>query len=127
MGVTITVLFSISIGTEWEIPEEFHKNALLNLALVGSMITGITTIIDPNRKWLQLRGAELTLISEIWKCRTRVGEYANTATMSLGRSAEERRAERAFQLLVMNVQEKVQQSSGLKDTNFYAIPTATDD
>mmetsp|Transcript_94369 Transcript_94369/g.244223 ORF Transcript_94369/g.244223 Transcript_94369/m.244223 type:complete len:878 (-) Transcript_94369:88-2721(-) len=106
-----------------------QRNALLVAALGGTMISGFTTIIDPARKWMQLRGGALALESEIWKFRTRVGEYQPTggSLSLLGRREADRAAECVFEKALMMVQDKVQQSSGLKETSFYAQATATDD
>jgi len=99
------------------------------LALSGTFVTGFTTIVDPARKWIQLRGGALALESEIWKFRTRVSEYqAEGGSLSLlGRKQADRIAESVFRQSLLLVQERVQQSSGLKETSFYAQPTSTDD
>mmetsp|Transcript_59776 Transcript_59776/g.142259 ORF Transcript_59776/g.142259 Transcript_59776/m.142259 type:complete len:1275 (+) Transcript_59776:53-3877(+) len=125
--VCITVYSTNSKGTDREVNEEFSADLLLFVALAGSFITGVVTMMDPTRKWLQLRGAQLSLESEIWQFRTRSGEYMSTATMSLGQNEEEHRAATLFKQSMLLTYGKLQQSSGLSDTSFFSMQTTTDD
>jgi len=116
--VAIVVVSILSSKYPDGINPTYSQRALLAMSLVASMVTGATTMVDPATKWLHLRGNALALESEIWKFRTRVGEYR-------GRAEQERLVEERFQAAMLAVQDKVQQSSGLKDTSFYANSTAT--
>eukprot|EP00443_Scrippsiella_acuminata_P087970 CAMPEP_0115380934 /NCGR_PEP_ID=MMETSP0271-20121206/5306_1 /TAXON_ID=71861 /ORGANISM="Scrippsiella trochoidea, Strain CCMP3099" /LENGTH=157 /DNA_ID=CAMNT_0002804189 /DNA_START=102 /DNA_END=575 /DNA_ORIENTATION=+ len=52
-----------------------RSTLLLATGLTASFVTSVTTLVDPGRKWMTLRGAELAIQSELWKFRTRTGEY----------------------------------------------------
>eukprot|EP00747_Dinoflagellata_sp_TGD_P116408 gnl/TRDRNA2_/TRDRNA2_172372_c2_seq2.p1 gnl/TRDRNA2_/TRDRNA2_172372_c2~~gnl/TRDRNA2_/TRDRNA2_172372_c2_seq2.p1 ORF type:complete len:605 (-),score=110.03 gnl/TRDRNA2_/TRDRNA2_172372_c2_seq2:105-1919(-) len=126
--VTVVVTALNGIFPDMFTSEEL-KYIILGTSLSGGLVTGWTAIIDPNRKWMQLRGGALKLESEMWKFRTRTGDYRGSSSSmgSLGRTEAERDSERAFQEVILSVEDKVMQSSGLNLTTFYAIPTATDD
>jgi len=125
--VCITVFSVNSRGTEREMDEEWTADVLLFVALFGSFLTGLVTMMDPTRKWLQLRGAQLGLESEIWLFRTRSGEYMSTTTISFGQNVEEHRAAEFFKKSMLLAYGKLQQSSGLADTSFFSMQTTTDD
>mmetsp|Transcript_6364 Transcript_6364/g.15346 ORF Transcript_6364/g.15346 Transcript_6364/m.15346 type:complete len:1312 (-) Transcript_6364:168-4103(-) len=130
IGITIVCItvWTANFKNEKEgLDEDLSQRILLLVALLGSFITGLVTMLDPTRKWLQLRGAQLGLESEIWQFRTRSGEYMSTATMSLGRNEEEHRAASLFKRSMLMTYGKLQQSAGLSDTSFFALSTTTDD
>jgi len=125
--VIVTVLYGYFAQRDEEIVSENTKdNTVLGLALAGTFVTGLTALYDPQRKWLQLRGGQFALEQEIWKLRMRLQVYSPPAAL-MNRSMSESRANKKFLFFLTWMQEKVQQSAGLKDTNFYAISTATDD
>jgi len=127
LGVSIVIVSVVTPIYPDEMDTVAAQRALLGLALVASLITGATTIVDPATKWLTLRGTALAMESEIWRFRTRIGEYqgASGNGSSIGRAQAERLAEEAFHATTLKLQEMVQQSSGLKDTSFYSNITAT--
>eukprot|EP00747_Dinoflagellata_sp_TGD_P149465 gnl/TRDRNA2_/TRDRNA2_177016_c0_seq1.p1 gnl/TRDRNA2_/TRDRNA2_177016_c0~~gnl/TRDRNA2_/TRDRNA2_177016_c0_seq1.p1 ORF type:complete len:1155 (-),score=236.24 gnl/TRDRNA2_/TRDRNA2_177016_c0_seq1:118-3582(-) len=122
--VTVTTLGSIEPDL---MSAQTQSNLLLGLALGSTFVTGWVTIIDPHKKWMQLRGGALTLESEIWKFRCRIGEYMGSDLSSIGRDQEERKAQELFWKMMQAVQSQVAQNGGLKDTSFYATPMSTDD
>ncbi|CAE8737759.1 unnamed protein product [Polarella glacialis] len=104
-------------------------SVLLGLTLAATLVTGMGQIVDPQSKWIKLRGGALTLESEIWKFRTRIGSYDTEGSSRnlLGRLQAERNCEAAFKDRVLIVQEGVLNASGLKATSLFSIPTAIDD
>jgi len=120
----ITVTTLRTIYRDEVITDDEEQYALLGLALLMSAINGTTTVFEPSRKWMHLRGGELALEKEIWRFRTRVGPYSMS---SLSRVGAGREAELAFQEYIHGVHEKVLQSAGLKETDFFSISTCTDD
>jgi len=58
-----------------------------------------------------------------------VGDYSGTVGSATAHSREidERHAEEVLQAVVNAVQDRVRQSTGLKDTSFYSMPIASDD
>ncbi|CAE8594301.1 unnamed protein product [Polarella glacialis] len=102
---------------------------LLGLTLAATLVTGMSQIVDPQSKWIKLRGGVLTLESEIWKFRTRIGSYdaEGSSRNLLGRLQAERNCEAAFKDRVLIVQEGVLNAFGLKATSLFSIPTAIDD
>lgn len=129
LGVSIVVISVLQPFYREVLDDVTSQRLLLTLALALSGITGATTMIDPNTKWLTLRGTALAMESEIWKFRTRVGEYQGKSRngSNIGQTEAERQAEREFHDKINSLQDKVHQSSGLKDTSFYSNTTATDD
>jgi len=102
---------------------------LLVSSLISSLLSALTTLIQPQRKWFGLRGGSLMLESEIWKFRARMGKYArDSATGAMGRDIAELQAARVFAKVIMDVQNKVQQSAtGMKRTAFFANVTSMND
>eukprot|EP00933_Yihiella_yeosuensis_P005238 TRINITY_DN109717_c0_g1_i1.p1 TRINITY_DN109717_c0_g1~~TRINITY_DN109717_c0_g1_i1.p1 ORF type:complete len:1269 (-),score=306.07 TRINITY_DN109717_c0_g1_i1:84-3419(-) len=108
--------------------ENLQRNLLLGLALFGSFTTGLIARIEPYKKWMQLRGGALALEAEVWKYRTRSGDYSTVDSLNnVGRQQAERRAEAYFQETLLAVQETVLVSAGMKETSFYSAQTSTDD
>lgn len=109
--------------------DQRERDVLLVLALAASGLTGFTALVDPSRKWLQLRSSAYKMESEIWKFRTRVGQYQGHATAATvhGRLEDERRAEEVLQARILQIQGHIRLSTGLKETAFYSVPMATND
>merc|ERR1740121_1852674 len=101
---------------------------LLALSLGGSLVAGLMTLVEPSRKWTSLRSASLTIESEVWKFRTRMGEYGGDtqAFSTIGRADAERRATECLSRHLQRVQENVM-GSGLKRTSFYSVATTAAD
>jgi len=126
--VMITFTAVLTMYPDW-IPMKEKREALLALSLFMGLVQGIVTIVEPARKWMHLKGGALGLKSKIWMFRTRVGDFQGSAgaVSAFGRSGADRVAEQRLLTALTLIQEKVAQSSGLKKTNFYAVPTSIDD
>mmetsp|Transcript_44505 Transcript_44505/g.96819 ORF Transcript_44505/g.96819 Transcript_44505/m.96819 type:complete len:1024 (+) Transcript_44505:73-3144(+) len=120
--VFVTVWYGI---IEKEIDKDLKRIILLSLALVATLVTGLTSLVDPNRKWMFLRCGQLWLEQEIWKLRTRTGDYMSLSS-SMQRQQSEMKATENFADFLTAVQERVQQGADLKNTSFYSIATSTD-
>jgi len=121
--VCITVIYGYF---ETEVPSNVRNNAILGLALASTFITGFTAMYDPHRRWMHMRSGQLAVEQEIWKFRMRLLDY-NSNLGLMNRDMSEERANIQFKVFLSLTQEKVQQSAGLKDSNFYSTSTATDD
>mmetsp|Transcript_15172 Transcript_15172/g.34462 ORF Transcript_15172/g.34462 Transcript_15172/m.34462 type:complete len:1026 (-) Transcript_15172:113-3190(-) len=125
IGIT-TVIVTVAYGLiEKEANENLQRVVLLALALVATLVTGLTSLVDPNRKWMFLRCGQLWLEQEIWKLRTRTGDYMSLSS-SMQRQQSEMKATENFADFLTAVQERVQQGADLKNTSFYSIATSTD-
>jgi hypothetical protein len=89
---------------------------VLALSVASTLVASAVSYLNPAQRWQQLRGAALSLESEIWKFRTRVGVYAMTEKMSTY-SREPERLLLAFQT---DLAQQVSKSAGLLDTTIHA-------
>jgi hypothetical protein len=67
-------------STSGYLPRTDVQHYVLFLSLAASLVAGMTTYLSPSKRWLQMRGAALLLESEVWKFRTRCGQYALPAS-----------------------------------------------
>eukprot|EP00428_Durinskia_dybowskii_P042868 CAMPEP_0170280552 /NCGR_PEP_ID=MMETSP0116_2-20130129/40290_1 /TAXON_ID=400756 /ORGANISM="Durinskia baltica, Strain CSIRO CS-38" /LENGTH=907 /DNA_ID=CAMNT_0010531883 /DNA_START=1 /DNA_END=2721 /DNA_ORIENTATION=+ len=127
----VSLVAATSLLTKDRLPfnwDTIEPNLMLGLSLGSSFVAGFSTLLEPTRKWLHLRGAALHLESEIWKFRTRMGDYSGgaAARAAFSREVAEREAEAVFKQMLLNIQEKVG-GAGLKRTPFYSVATTADD
>eukprot|EP00415_Alexandrium_ostenfeldii_P003786 UN3786 len=116
--ITFTVLCSVYPSA---VTANQQRVTLLVGSLVTSVITSYTALVDPYRKWVQLRNGAYSLEAEIWKFRARVGEYQGTSSSPHSRMWDERNAEAILQQVILQVQGRVLLSTGLKETSFYSV------
>ena len=57
------------------IDKEALSQVVMALSLLGSLVGSVVSFMNPGLRWQQLRGAALSIESEIWKFRTRTGSY----------------------------------------------------
>jgi len=102
---------------------------LLAIAFFNSFMTGCVTFLEPTRKWVKLRSAALTIESEIWKYRTRMGDYSGgVGTLSaIGRAQAEADVQNRFSEFLNSIQETVKQGAGLSRSDLYANATTSPD
>jgi len=81
-AVTITTVVSINYSgyhctdnTDDIYWTQYTDSIIVTLTLTASVVAALVAYSNPGTKWQQLRGATLALESEIWKFRTRTGEY----------------------------------------------------
>lgn len=131
IGTASLVLVTISGMMEGENAETFAdtvKNVVLGLSFVGSFVSGYTAFMEPSRKWFKLRSAASHLHSEIWKFRTRMGNYAGEhGASAIARHQNEQDAQKRLSDFLAHVQDSVKQGAGLTRTSIYAITTTAPD
>jgi hypothetical protein len=69
-------------------PEE-AQYYILGLSIAGSLVASTISYLNPTQRWQKLRGAALSLESEIWKFRCRVGLYTMAKRGFIGRVSRE--------------------------------------
>lgn len=116
IGVATILVTVLSMNTEWMIREQRGKY-LIGLSLSGSAIAGYTTYANPAQRWMQLRGAALSLESEIWKFRARCGEYAEV--LHNERDVNDT-PERNLQATLDTLEEHVGKAAAVSETAFFA-------
>lgn len=99
-------------GQWWHFDDAVRGAIVVALSLAASLLGSITAYIDPQQRWTVLRGAALELTGEIWKFRTRTGNYA----MANGSSKD---AERYLQQYLNSIKEHVQKSASVNESGFY--------
>jgi hypothetical protein len=100
------------------ITDEQSRYIVIVVSLVASLLASTAAYLNPAQRWQQLRGAALSLESEIWKFRTRSVPYAVTGKMSIGNySRESERRLMEFQTVLV---QQVSKSAGLLDTSLHA-------
>jgi len=105
----ITVLHFKSYLTSIEI-----KYSVAALSLFSSSLVTVITLLNPAQKWQQLRSAALVLSSEIWRFRTRTGDY-NLEQLGILGSAEEN-----LRMLFETVNASVMQGASVSNSAFSA-------
>jgi len=133
MGVLVVFITTLSalVGKD-NLPSNWvtqERNLLLAISFGNTFITGCVAFLEPTRKWTKLRGAALTIKSEIWKFRTRMGDYSGgiDALSTLARNQAESAVQRRFANFLNYIQESVKQGAGLSRSDLYAIATTSPD
>jgi len=84
LGAAVTIITVVSINFEgfhchdnpitvdWT---QYTDSIIITLTLSASITAALVAYANPGTKWQQLRGASLALESEVWKFRTRTGDY----------------------------------------------------
>mmetsp|Transcript_119727 Transcript_119727/g.298628 ORF Transcript_119727/g.298628 Transcript_119727/m.298628 type:complete len:1053 (+) Transcript_119727:117-3275(+) len=130
--ITIVTLRSAAVE-HWPGVSEFFtrarlaENVLLGISLVALLFSGYTSLISPNRKYMRLKSAAMRIESEIWKFRTRMGEYRLVDAALLGEMAADRENEKSFAENLKSIEEGLRQTAGLGRTPFYAVTTTLPD
>jgi hypothetical protein len=130
------VLSLLSLLVTWMIiiydqcPNLFSKEAfewsIIVVTVCGSVLAGFITFTEPGKKWMQLRGGELMLQSEIWKFRTKVAEYrisyyGGSTTLAESQATDNLRSR------YDSIREQVVKGAGLTQTAFYSHSARMDD
>jgi hypothetical protein len=117
LGITVTIIVTISFNTE--LIDDKHLSAIvLGLSLAGTLIGTVVAFLSPAQRWQQLRGAALSLESEIWKFRTRTGQY--TLPSSSGLNQHSRHAEKQLMACLESTSQHVSKSASVMETTFFA-------
>ena len=95
----------------------YTNKIVLGLTLLASVIAALITYLNPGTKWQQLRGAALALECEIWKFRSRVGEYGGLGD---NRGMMLRDAEVRLQSYSELIKQHVIKSATVMNTSFLA-------
>lgn len=107
----LVTLFSI-LETQYEVDS---RPIIMALSFFGSCIAGYITYMNPALRWQQLRMAALSIESNIWTFRMRVGTYRTSANSSLKLLAD----------YIQDIKATVLDGADIKNTAFYstAVPT----
>ncbi|CAJ1414564.1 unnamed protein product [Effrenium voratum] len=119
MVLGVVVIFISCFESVGSLEAETSKLSVLSLALATGAIQTWTSVTDPSNKWRKLRSGSVILQAEIWKYRTRIGNYA-IAHVSQDPTQGDRLAEQSLHKAIRTVRESVLESSGLSQTSFYA-------
>jgi hypothetical protein len=87
--------------------------AVIGLALVTSIATGVISFLNPVQRWQQFRAAQLELESNAWAFRTRTGKY-------LTKGGSSRTAERELHETIATMRSSVLESAAVAETDIYA-------
>jgi hypothetical protein len=117
LGLVVTTIVTISFNTEL-IDDEHLSAIVLGLSLAGTLIGTVVAFLNPAQRWQQLRGAALSLDSEIWKFRTRTGQY--TLPSSSGLNQHSRHAEKQLMACLDSTSQHVSKSASVMETTFFA-------
>lgn len=78
IGLITTTTVTISYSEPDLVSDETRRTVVIISSLIGTCIASWVQYVNPSAKWLQLRGASLSIESEIWK----VGApYSSTASL----------------------------------------------
>jgi hypothetical protein len=126
IGFTITTITVVSLnqrsdetsGSGPVIDAASLSQAVVALSLLGSFVGSVVSFMNPGLRWQQLRGAALSLECEIWKYRTRTGQYSLSANAGLQRYSKE--PERLFLAHLEATNEHVSKSASVMETTFFS-------
>jgi hypothetical protein len=105
-------------GDEALIDADTLSQAVIGLSLFGSLVGSVVSFMNPGLRWQQLRGAALSLECEIWRFRTRTGQYSTSTKAGFGRYSKE--AERKLLSHLETINEHVSQSATVMETTFFS-------
>ena len=91
LGATVTITTVCSINLSEQDWTKHTDQIIVALTLLSSIVAALVAYSNPGTKWQQLRGAALALESEVWRFRTRTGEYganADSGATNMLRDAE---------------------------------------
>jgi hypothetical protein len=94
------------------------SRAVVALSLLGTVVGSIVSFVNPGLRWQQLRGAALSLECEIWRFRTRTGQYSISAKAGFERYSKE--AERTLLTHLETINEHVSKSASVMETAFFS-------
>lgn len=113
-GIAITFLSIGECAIGDHVTEEDLRNAILGLSLFASAVTCFVGFVNPAQRWMQLRGAALSLESHIWKFRTRSCEYRLGGTNDFDASADDLLSEN-----IHDIKANVLDGADIKGTTFF--------
>jgi hypothetical protein len=100
------------------ITDEQSRFIVLALSVAASLLASTAAYLNPAQRWQQLRGAALSLESELWKFRTRAGPYTVAGKMTIGRFSRDS-ARRLLEFQTSLVQQ-VSKSAAIADTTLHS-------
>ena len=97
----------------WHMSDVARGKFVAGLSLAASLLTSVTAYLDPQQRWSVLRCAALELSSEVWKFRTRKGDYATV-------NGSSKEAECYLQSYLTSIKGHVQKSGSVSKSQFYS-------
>jgi hypothetical protein len=104
----------------FQIPDAALRSFIVALSIVASFVSGYVAFSSPVTKWQQLRGAALALESELWKFRTRTGDYTLKDASGANRYTASEKAEDALFSFIEEIREHVMNAGTVSNTAFAA-------
>jgi hypothetical protein len=122
---TVLLVLGLTIGTITVVylndKELFSRNQLNSttaaLALISGVTAGFINTINPAQKWTRLRGAALAIEAEIYRFRTRTGDYAESDAAN----SSEDCAEQLLQQRSESIKTQALKSTGVLSTHFMSL------
>jgi hypothetical protein len=91
------------------------RYSIMATSLWSGVVVAYVNYVSPQQQWLLLRGAAVTMEGQIWKFRTRTGEYQGYATTSrLDSHKEEAKLEQSLN----RIDEELMQSDAVSSSDF---------
>ena len=83
------------------------------VSVVTAFFTAIMSMYNPQRRWQQIRDAEMTMRSAIWQYRTRTGPYA------CSKAGDSIDANIALRDMILHCRQQILGQADMGETNFY--------
>jgi hypothetical protein len=116
IGVAITAVAVFSFNEM--ITKDQLRSCVLGLSLSGSFVAAMVSYINPGQRWQQLRGAALSLESEVWMFRTRTGSYTISSKVGVGQHSK--KPERRLLEVLESLTQHISKSASVMETTFFA-------
>jgi hypothetical protein len=117
LPATISIITIISLNRDDIISQDSLHMYVVVLSVASSFVAGVIAFVNPVTKWQQLRGAALSLESELWKFRTRTGAYSLAQARGDDYSASASADHELFSY-VENLKEQVMNSATVQNSSF---------
>jgi len=109
-----------------EVTGEVRKYLVLALGLASGSLAAWTSFANPVKRWHKLRACSQMLQTEIWKFRTRIGDYDLTDIDRVSRIEAVQRAETRFRERIEDIQQTLL-DTGIVVVNVFSAATISDE
>ena len=117
IGAANVLVIALNANNPLYMPDTERAAVILILSLSAAVIAGVTAYMDPGQRWMNLRGAALSLESDIWKFRTRTGRYSQ---LGAGGTVDPRLADTQLQQMLDEMERHIGKAGSVSETSFYA-------
>jgi len=121
-----TAVVAVTATPGMEATGEVRKYLVLGLGLASGGLAAWTSFANPVKRWHKLRACSQMLQTEIWKFRTRIGDYDLTDIDRVSRIEAVQRAETRFRERIEDIQQTLL-DTGIVVVSVFSAATISDE